>query len=407
MLSTPEGRAWGILLTAFGIFGVLVVTIPIAIRWRVIHATEAQEVFLKPIDGAVDVKGPGETDFISIAQSRDIPKESVEGAVIATDEHRAFLRLFEQSTLTLYNGTQILLSRVRSPKYAASSRPNEIEIQIERGRVVIGVAPPVPPLERTLHMRVKTPQADLTLEEGSYSVIVDEAQTQVTVVRPGGVTIGAGEEEGPFRSGRFRIATGSPIEGPLPPEQDLIVNGGFLSMLERGWEMSPSQRQDRSDPFGEVEIAAEDGKTMLSFHRRGARTHGEDSVIQRIDKGVRDFTSLRLSCEVLVRYQSLAGGGYESTEFPVMVELRYEDTYGNQRSRYWGFYYKDPGAGPEWRTMVNGNKVIQGEWYLFESQNLMQSMGDTRPVHIDSLRIYASGWDWESALTNVALLVQE
>jgi hypothetical protein len=90
-----------------------------------------------------------------------------------------------------------------------------------------------------------------------------------------------------------------------------------------------------------------------------------------------------------------------------MLELKYSDAAGYPRSRFWGFYYLDPGTGPEWRTMVNGLKVIQGEWYLFETDNLMQSMADLRPVHIDSLRVYASGWDWNSEITNISLLVED
>ena len=111
--------------------------------------------------------------------------------------------------------------------------------------------------------------------------------------------------------------------------------------------------------------------------------------------------------EVRVNEQSLLAGGYESTEFPVMVELRYRDTDDDTRFQYWGFYYLNPGTGPEWRKVVNGTKVPQGEWYLFESDNLMQTLGEARPVRIESVRVYASGWDWDSAITNVSLLVQE
>ena len=130
-------------------------------------------------------------------------------------------------------------------------------------------------------------------------------------------------------------------------------------------------------------------------------------MIQYIDKDVRDVESLTMSFEVMVEDQSLPGGGYESTEFPVMVELQYEDAQGSPRSAYWGFYYLDPGVGANWRKMVNGNKVPQSEWYLFESGNLMRTLGDSRPVHIDAVRIYASGWSWDGAITNVSLLVRE
>jgi hypothetical protein len=158
---------------------------------------------------------------------------------------------------------------------------------------------------------------------------------------------------------------------------------------------------------GDIEIVPQGGKNVLRFSRYGSETHGETSITQVVDQDVHGFTSLKLAFEVLVNYQSLPGGGYKSTEFPIMVELRYRDPTGTPRSRYWGFYYRDPGTGPEWLTMVNGLKVVQGEWYPFQSDNLLQSMGDIRPEHIESLRVYASGWDWNSAITNISLLVQQ
>jgi hypothetical protein len=248
----------------------------------------------------------------------------------------------------------------------------------------------------------------MTLKEGSYSVVVDAGETQLTVrtIRPGEATIITLDEQKPCSSGRCRIVEGHPIEG-LPVEQNLIVNSDFSSPLGRGWEVQPSQRDAESDPYGDAEIVVQDGKTLLSLSRVGARTHGETSIIQRIDKDVRDFDSLKVSFEVMVDWQSLLGGGYESTEFPVMVELQYKDADGNSRSQYWGFYHRNPGTGPEWRKMINGTKVPQGEWYLFETENLMRSLGDIKPVRIDSVRVYASGWDWDSAITNISLLVQE
>jgi hypothetical protein len=163
VFGTPEGRAWGILLTAFAIFCILLVTAPLGTRWHIRNATVAQETTLEePIDGAVYVKDPRGTDLIAVTSRH---KEIPEGATIATDEHlRAFIRLFDGSTLTLYNNTQIVLERIRSPRYAASPNPNEIRVRIERGRVAIGVASP---LERALQMEVITPHSDISLQEGS------------------------------------------------------------------------------------------------------------------------------------------------------------------------------------------------------------------------------------------------
>ena len=411
MSSTPEGRAWAILLTAFTIFCVLIVTVPLGIRWYAHNATVARDSLLEhPIDGAVYVQEPRGTALIAITQRNEhIP----EGATIATDEHlRAFLRLYEGSTLTLYNNTRIVLERVRTPRYAISNNANQIRIRVERGRVAVGVAAP---LERALDIKVVTPHADIELQEGSFSVVVDENETELIIrpIRPGEATVQAGNEIRQFATGRCRISARPDrpgemqISGPLPPEQDVIVNGNFAAMLDRGWEEPEQQRLDETDPLGEIRIAPLGGKTVLVLERKGAKTHGETSIIQRIHKDIRDFSSLKLSFEVLVNHQSLPGGGYRSTEFPVMVELRYRDPADVPRSLYWGFYYLDPGTGPEWWPMVNGIKVVQGEWYPFETDNLMRATDDTRPVYVESIRVYASGWDWDSAITNLSLLVQE
>ena len=405
MVNTPEGRAWAILLIAFAVCVTLVVSVPLLVRWYLIDSTNMEETTLgDPMDGAVYIKEPRGVDFIRVT-ARD--EHIAEGTTIATDERlRAFLRLFEGSTLTLFNDTQVSLVRARSPRFSASPLGNRIEIRVDRGRVAIGVASSI---ERALHLTVKTPHAEILLEEGNFSVMVTEADTQVTIrsVRPGKATVMANGEMRQFASGRCRIAKDASIEGPFPPEQNLIANGDFSAVLDRGWEQPERQRQLESDPLGEVQIIPVQGKNVLAFKRLGAVTHGETSITQLIDRDVRDFSSLKLAFEVRVTSQSLPGGGYESTEFPVMLELVYRDPAGTPRSRFWGFYYLDAGTGPEWRTMINGIKVVEGEWYQFESDNLMVSMADLRPVHIDSLRVYASGWDWDSAITNISLLVED
>jgi hypothetical protein len=404
VFGTPERRAWAVVLTGLSIFCTLLVAVPLAIRSHIVNATVVQTTILSPIDGVVNVRKPGEADFIRVTdRNHEIP----EGATVATDEnYRAFLRLFDDSTLTLHGSTEIVLTRVRTPRYGASPKPNDIQFKVNRGRVSIAVASPI---KGTSHLGVHSSHAYVMLKEGSYSVVVDQDLTEVTIrtIRPGEATIITESEKKWFSRGRCRIVDDLAIEGPLPPEQNLIVNWDFSSPLDRGWEEQPPQRQDESDPFGEAQIVVQDGKTLLSFTRVGAKTWGETSIVQHIDKDVRDFSSLRMSFEVQVNEQSLPGGGFKSTEFPVMVELQYRDTNGDSRFQHWGFYYLDPGTGREWATLVNGTKVPQGEWYLFESDNLMQTLGEVRPVYIEQVRVYASGWNWDGAITNISLLVQE
>lgn len=401
MLNTPAGRAWAFLLTGFIVFCVLAVSAPLMIRAHVIGATAAQKTILEPIDGAVYVKEPGSQAFRHVTAREEVD----EAVTVATDEgRRAFLRLFDNSTLTLQKDTEIVLRRVRAPRYEASPRSNDIQVTVRRGRVAIAVASPI---GGTSQIQIHTTRGDMALKEGSYSVVVSPDYTELTVrtIRPGEATVVSAQDQLTINSGRCQIMDDQTIE-ILPPEQNLLVNWDFTSPLDRGWEVQPPQR-DPDDPEGNVSIVVVDGRQQLAFHRVGARTHGETSIVQRIDRDVRDFSSLKMSFEVLVSGQSLRGGGFQSTEFPVMVELQYRDEKDDVRTCHWGFYYLDPGTGPEWLPMINGNKVPQGEWYSFETDNLMQSLDDLRPVHIDWVRIYASGWDWDSAITNISLLIQE
>ncbi len=47
-----------------------------------------------------------------------------------------------------------------------------------------------------------------------------------------------------------------------------------------------------------------------------------------------------------------------------------------------------------------------GVWYTYESPNLFEVLGDTRPARINSLTLYANGHDYESLAADVALTVQ-
>ena len=86
--------------------------------------------------------------------------------------------------------------------------------------------------------------------EGSFSFVVDESETQLKIrpIRPGKATVQAGNEIRQFATGRCRIVANPDrpgemqIQGPLPPEQNVIVNGDFAAMLDRGWEEPEKQR---------------------------------------------------------------------------------------------------------------------------------------------------------------------
>jgi hypothetical protein len=399
MRKNPERLAWIILSTAFALFCFLVLSIPLGIRWYVINATQVHKTSLAAVRGTVQVQEPeADVPFAVTTTQDDVP----EGSTITTDAtSQAFVEFFEDSTLHLYNKTQVIIHKTQSPRFGLSSKPNTIVLEVTGGRVRIGVAPS---MESPMSFQVQSPHAAVELEEdGSYSVEVSSEELHLTVrdgqakVTAMGKVVKLGQGE------RTTVEIGREPLGPLPAERDLIVNGDFKEPLTTGWEAY--HEQDNPDEVsGKAEIITFGDRQAVRFWRMGKATgHGETGIIQTIDKDVRDFTSLELYISVRLLDQSLAGGGHLSSEFPIIVRLEYRDPNGNDNFWTHGFYFKDPTEN--W-PIKNGEKVPRYVWYPYESPNLMEEL-DVKPATITSIRVYASGWDYQSMVSQVQLLAKE
>jgi len=395
----PERLAWMILSIAFATFCFLLVSIPLGIRWYVINATQVHETSLSAIGGTVKVEEPEAGEPIAVTATKDdVPRESI----VTTDpSSQAFLEFFEDSTLHLYNNTRVIIQKTQSPRFSLSSKPNTIVLEVTGGRVRIGVAPS---MESPLNFQVQTPHATVELkEDGSYSVEVSSEEFHLTV-RDGQAKVTAMGKMVELGQGeRTTVPIGREPLGPLPAERDLIVNGDFKEPLTKGWEVYHEQ-DNPEEVSGKAEILIVGDRQAVRFWRMGkAAGHGETGIVQDINKDVRDFTSLELHISVRLLDQSLSGCGYRSSECPVIVRLDYKDAYGNDNSWTYGFYFKDPIAN--WQ-ISDGEKTPHSVWYPYESPNLMEEL-DVKPALITSIRIYASGWDYQSMASQVQLLAKQ
>ena len=89
-----------------------------------------------------------------------------------------------------------------------------------------------------------------------------------------------------------------------------------------------------------------------------------------------------------------------------MFRLDYEDVYGNHQFWTYGFYYRDP--PPQW-VVTGGQKIPQNVWFAFESGNLFERLkqeGLPLPAKINYLKIYASGHNYDSLVSEVRLLAR-
>ena len=389
-----------ILSIAFAVFCLLAAGIPLGIRWYVINATQVHKMSLAAIRGTVQVQEPEAEVPIAVTGTKD---DVPEGSTITTDAtSQAFVEFFEDSTLHLYNKTQVIIHKTQSPRFGLSSEPNTITLEVTGGRARIGVAPST---ASPLNFRVQTPHASVELEEdGSYSVEVSSEEFQLTVRDGRAKVVAMGKVVQLGQGERTTVEIGREPLGPLPAERDLIVNGDFKEPLTVGWRDYHSQ-VDPDEVSGKAEILVVGDRQAARFWRMGkAANHGETGIIQVIDRDVRDFTSLELYISVRLLDQSLAGGGTLSSEFPIIVRLDYKDPNGNDNFWTHGFYFRDPIEN--W-PIIDGEKIPRFVWYPYESPNLMEQLSDVKPAHITSIRIYASGWDYQSMASQVQLLAKE
>jgi hypothetical protein len=403
MRNNPERLAWTVLLLAFATFCVLAITIPLGVRWYLLNAMRAEMTAVTSVRGTVLAEMRQASLPVPITDGSTTEVE--ESTAIATDgASQAILTFFNDSTLTLYGDTRVRLEQARTPRFSLGRRPDTIIVELDQGRVRVASAS-----RSDLLFEVRSPHTLARLGEGSFSIEVNNEGTQVTS-RLGDAQLFAAEEAVRLEAGqRSIVSTGSGPSLPLPAEQNLLANSDFSLPLEGTWQVYKVE-----PPSGVVtttlEIVEANKRQALEFRSRGPdNLHSEVGAIQEVNKNVQDFDSLRVQLDVSLGRQSLPGGGTLGSEFPIMIHLAYKDSNGNDRDWYHGFYYTPP---PEnwllFDTPDNSSeRIARFLWYPYESVNLLDSLGTTKPVFIKSIRVYASGWLYEARIADVALLAQD
>jgi len=404
MRKNPERVAWTVLCAALVVFCTAVTAIPLSVRSYLLNAAVDQETLLQRIEGTIQVRKAEGSQPIAVTGSTTL---SPGDEVILDATSLGTLDLFERSHLTLYSNTSVELVQVEAPRFGVSEQPNRITLNLTGGLVRVGVAPPG---ERGTEFKVLTPHSTIGLTEGSYRIGVTNQATQVTVVR-GEASMGTESSPVVVSQGtRTRVdLAGVPTE-PLPAAQNLIENGDFRQPLSSGWLTNTVVLTDVVKAPS-AEVVEDGGRSAVRLLRRepDEGNHTEVAVQQKLDQDVRDFDRLEVSFDVMLTHQSLSGGGQQSSEFPVIVRLDYKDLWGKDQFWTHGFYYQNqvgyPIALDSWGR-PRADQIPQGVWYPYESGNLIDLLGDIRPGHITGLTVYASGWNYDSLVSEIQLIVE-
>ncbi len=427
MRKNPERTAWIVLLLSFFIFCALTVSIPLSIRWYIINAYTPLPSTLTSVRGTVLVKHIREDQPVPV--TRGITHDLDELDLVTTDStSQATLTLFDESIVTLYNNTTLIVQKTGRPRFALSNEPERITLEIVKGRMRADVAP----TEVKRAFIIQSPHAKAVLMPGSYAIEVNNEGSQLTS-RAGEAAVSAqGETIIVLENKRTTVALNQPPSETSAAEQNLIANGNFSRGLNSTWEATAfvpantiTETQQVTTFEGDkflikvdankiittsLRVITHDNRSALEFKSEGVdNIHTEASVQQNVNKDVQDFRSLRIAADIKLNNQSLPGGGQIGTEFPLMIQLAYRDAEGNDRNWYHGFYYAPPpGNYILYNEPDNSSESInQFLWYPYESKNLLTTLGPAKPVYIKYIRVYASGWIYDTMVTDIQLLAQD
>ncbi|MBX3053796.1 MAG: hypothetical protein KF753_20120 [Caldilineaceae bacterium] len=403
--NNPERMAWMILLAAFATFVLLAVSIPLAVNYILQNATVPMVAQLEPTVGTVLLYTAKGSEPIAVTDERDeIPQGS--RLVTTGDATQGVLGVTNRpngndtiGTVHLYPGTTLSLLRIRQPRFQTSREPYSMRLRLSEGRIRIFTNSPN---ERGLVVRVDIPQGYVVLDEGSYNFTVKDGRTDLSVSQGLARVYHESGSELAIGPGLRSWMEGSQPPGPpVSAQRNLIRNGDFSQSLLEDWEVYVEAPYVAA---GTVELGQQDGRRVAHFVRLGEDgVHTEVGARQTIDQDVNGYDLLIFRVDVRLLRQTLRGAGEKSSEFPLRIEVAYTDIYGKDLTWGHGFYYRDP---PTAWSVTGGEKIAPFTWYTYESPNLMELLQDTRPARINSVRVYASGWNYEAMISEVGLFAE-
>ncbi|MGB8647048.1 MAG: hypothetical protein WCF84_17560 [Anaerolineae bacterium] len=407
--------AWLVMWSAFFVCLLLTVSLPLGARHLILYTLEPQPGMLQAISpntegcGTVRFTPPNATQPTAVTCD---PAPFLEGSTIATDpSSRGFITFFDGSIAQVFPDSSLVATEMSQPRYQWSRLPNQIKIQQDQGLVIYAVAPGVThagnPDGRPVNLQVHTRSFDATLSEGSYSIEVTDTSAQIVVTRGGPATLQSADgvhsvlvEQGQ----RLLAATGQPLPDPVAAAQDLIADGNFSGdALSAAWLPWFDQGGDGGNIDGTVSLTTLDSRRALHILRQGAGTNSAIAgVRQQFNRrDVSMFSSLVFAADIRLHHQSLSGGGYQSTEYPLIIRLRYRDASNNDQEMVQGFYYQNDDGNP----VRNGERIPQDKWVPFQTGNLLQGLA-SKPFTLLTIEVYASGWDYDSYISSLRLTAE-
>ena len=424
---TPEARrvrkVWIALALCMGIFVALCALSSTFVYNLLNSLTIPQTAALEPRPGSQ----------LEVHRSNFVAPESVsaktqldEGDGVKTGPSgRAFMRLFDDSTVQLYFDTSIRVDRLRTSRFFQHIR--EVTLFVNSGTLLIATASLGN--DGAAKYSIATDDAVIYPNVGStVRVRVEgEGASRVTqaIVDSGTATMfarGRQIELSPKTLGR--VSSGTRFEGPIPAEEDLIRNGALNEPPTNGAETTESGglgvaawlpiRVQSTEPVpdpGTTSIVSETVGIPV-YAAEFLRGGSDDRYVlvgmrQEIGRPAEFLETIELSANVKVLRQTIRAGGPRGDLFPLTIKVIYRDGEGKEREWKHSFYYLQDGAAPP-----NATRVPEAVWTSTGRLALKAPQNGQDPaigqdiVIVDAIEIYGIGRGFQSWITNISLLTR-
>ena len=316
-----------------------------------------------------------------------------EGDRLRTDgAAQVTMQFFDDTSLTVFGNTEVQLTKAQSSRFNRDH--TTLEITLVRGKVEVDVP-------RSLDMgevRIWLPYGSTTpLNPGSYAIRVGP-NSQVRVHQGDAEVFTTAYDMYHLNAGERMELNPTGVVGPLVATEELVTNGDFSDGMT-GWALEQAAGfPEGGDIVGYASLVEDENRKTVGFSRLGSGNyHFGTQLTQKINMDVSEYHNLRLSLSFVIHYQSLSGGGYLGSEYPLRVRVDYQ-TADSEAFVVYGFYYQNTAKN---RT-DHGVEVQKDTWVNYTAPiNLMTLL--PRPQRIQSIEISASGWDLESRIGSVSL----
>jgi hypothetical protein len=383
--------AWAILWLSSAIFLGFIAAVFLGAGWY-------RDIALSPRSATLEIHGG-----TVLYQSEESVRETTasdrmrlqDGDRVRTaSDGRALISLPDGSNIQLWPDSQIQIRQLRSSTFTDGRAILLLSLLGGHARAEVAV-----PTTQERRFEIQTPQARALLREGSYRIELSPNGTELSV-RTGSASVTAREQTvEAIRGERTIVAPNARPTLPVPAVRNLIRNGDFTRGFE-GWQQGSRNEEDRIP--SQVNLSQEDGRFIVRLRRQGSNQHGEAFLQQSINRDVTDENVLRVAMDVKVVNQTLSGGGWRGSEYPLLVRLRYRDAYGNENTVVRGLYVKNPDGLP----VTNGVQVQAGQWLPLTLDLFDEKTASPRPAHLLWLEVESSGWDYEAFVTGIQVLAE-